>query len=306
MSSTWKKLKGGNFIQTITPDTTSYYGTFRTGTFSQDDSGGAGTGSQVGEFDTSTFAPNETVVNSYAKYISPTFTAASGKSIGNCYSQALGLTINGAGTCFNNVTQKIFGPAASGAGTKTFGYGLQVYKGTGCVYNYAAYFDDIQLGGDLTTNQATQNVFTTATTINIGSIVSLSTSQLSVTGNISSTSSIISSSRTAGIGYSSGASITQLTNKSTSISSNNLSGVITMNNAALAANTNVSFTFTNTAIAAGDQILLSHVGGGTLGNYFPQGTCGAGSATVAVRNLTGGSLSDAVQLKFTVIKGANS
>ena len=79
-----------------------------------------------------------------------------------------------------------------------------------------------------------------------------------------------------------------------------------MSNEALAGSTNASFTFTNTAIAVGDHILFSHVGGGTLGNYFAQGVCNNGSATIAVRNLTSGSLSDAVQLKFTVIKGANS
>ncbi len=116
----------------------------------------------------------------------------------------------------------------------------------------------------------------------------------------------LAASRTAGLGYELGVSITQATSKSTTISSNNLSGEITTHNAALAATTTVNFTFTNTAIAVGDHILFSHVGGGTLGNYLAQGVCAAGSATVSLRNLTAGSLSDAVQLKFTVIKGANS
>lgn len=116
----------------------------------------------------------------------------------------------------------------------------------------------------------------------------------------------LAASRTAGLGYELGVSITQATSKSTTISSNNLSGTITTHNAALAAVTTVNFTFTNTAIAVGDHILFSHIGGGTLGNYLAQGVCADGSATISLRNLTSGSLSDAVQLKFTILKGANA
>jgi hypothetical protein len=151
-------VNAGNFLQVLNPDSSTYYAQFLTGTMTQDDAGGAGTGSQVGSFINYTFAPSANTVNAYASLISPTVSIASSKSVGNSYGSVIGLTVNGAGTCFNNVTQKIFGPAASGAGTKTYGYGLQVYKGTGCTYNYAAYLDDLQLGGDLTSTSGVTTI----------------------------------------------------------------------------------------------------------------------------------------------------
>lgn len=104
-------------------------------------------------------------------------------------------------------------------------------------------------------------------------------------------------------GYSSGSgSVTQATNKSTGVTLNAPCGRITMNNAALAATTIVSFTLTNSSIAATDLLVLNHVSGGTVGAYVLNAQAAAGSAVINVTNVTAGSLSEAVVIGFAVIK----
>lgn len=111
------------------------------------------------------------------------------------------------------------------------------------------------------------------------------------------------STTTGTFGYIAGrGTITQATNKSTGVTLNTPSGAITMNGAALAANTTVSFTLTNSSIAANDLVLLNHVSGGTFGSYLLNAVAAAGSASINVRNITGGSLSEAIVIGFAVIK----
>lgn len=111
-----------------------------------------------------------------------------------------------------------------------------------------------------------------------------------------------------GIGYPSGAggTVTQATSKATGVTLSKICGQITMNNAALAAATIVSFTFTNTLIEATDQIVISHISGGTGGAYTVTAFPGAGSATIYVRNNTAGSLGEAIVLGFSILKSATS
>lgn len=109
-----------------------------------------------------------------------------------------------------------------------------------------------------------------------------------------------------GYGNGAGGAITQATNKSTGVTLNTRCGQITMNNASLAADTAVSFTLTNSQIAATDVLVLSHAGGGTLGAYFFGHRCAAGSATLTVRNLTAGALAEAVVISFAVIKATTA
>ena len=110
---------------------------------------------------------------------------------------------------------------------------------------------------------------------------------------------------TAGtFGYGNGrGTVTQGTNKSTGVSLNAPCGAITMNGAALAAGTTVSFTLTNTSIAATDLLVLNHVSGGTAGAYVLNAQAAAGSASINVRNITAGSLSEAIVIGFAIIKG---
>ena len=100
--------------------------------------------------------------------------------------------------------------------------------------------------------------------------------------------------------------VTQATNKATGVTLNKVTGLITMNNAALAADTTVTFTLTDSAIAATDTITLQHNSGGTVGAYTITAQPAAGSATISVRNITAGSLSEAIVIRFTVIKSISA
>jgi len=123
-------------------------------------------------------------------------------------------------------------------------------------------------------------------------------------GLVVSTRGIRSSSATGAIGYATGAggAVTQATSKATGVTLDKASGQITMNNAALGAGTIVSFVLTDSAIAAGDVLVLNHISGGTPGSYTLNARCAAGSATIDVRNNTAGSLSEAIVIAFAVIK----
>jgi hypothetical protein len=109
-----------------------------------------------------------------------------------------------------------------------------------------------------------------------------------------------------GYGAGAGGAITQETNKATAVTLNTACGNITMNGAALDTNTAVTFTLNNNKIEANDYIGVSHLSGGNFGDYACDARAAAGSATVMLRNLTAGSLSDAVVLKFIVVKGSLS
>ena len=107
------------------------------------------------------------------------------------------------------------------------------------------------------------------------------------------------------LGYSTDAqgTVTQLTSKATGVTLNKSSGQITMNNAALGATTNVTFTLTNSLIGVKDVLVLN-VYGGTSGSYnvWVSGLA-EGSATITVRNITAGSLSEAIVINFAIIHG---
>ena len=107
------------------------------------------------------------------------------------------------------------------------------------------------------------------------------------------------------IGYAAAAqgTVTQLTSKSTGVTLNKSAGQITMNNAALGATTNVSFTMTNSTISAKDVIVVNVAGGVASNETYNCWVSGhsTGSCTFVLRNISGGSLSEAVVLNFAVI-----
>lgn len=107
------------------------------------------------------------------------------------------------------------------------------------------------------------------------------------------------------LGYAAAAqgTVTQLTSKSTGVTLNKSAGQITMNNAALAATTNVAFTLTNSTISAKDVIVVNVAGGAASSETYNCWVSGhsAGSCTFVLRNISGGSLSEAVVLNFAVI-----
>jgi hypothetical protein len=97
--------------------------------------------------------------------------------------------------------------------------------------------------------------------------------------------------------------VTQATSKSTGVTLNKSAGQITMNNAALAATTNVAFTLTNNKISAKDVIVVNVAGGVASNETYNCWVSGhaAGTCSIVLRNISGGSLSEAVVLNFAVI-----
>lgn len=138
-------------------------------------------------------------------------------------------------------------------------------------------------------------------TANVSTFPSVST-----TGNVISGGNILASDGGA-VGYTTGAggTVSQSGNKSGGVTLNKLTGEITMQNTALGADTSVSFTLTNSTIGTRDLLILNIVGGvATPGTYNLDANCTTGSATISVRNITAGSLSEAIVLRYAVIRGS--
>jgi hypothetical protein len=109
------------------------------------------------------------------------------------------------------------------------------------------------------------------------------------------------------VGYSTGTggTVTQATNKATGVTLNKRCGQITMNNASLAAAAEVSFTLTNSFIAATDVVMVCIGSGATAGAYNVQcDAVASGSCRISVGNMSSGSLSEAIVLNFVVIKSS--
>ena len=110
------------------------------------------------------------------------------------------------------------------------------------------------------------------------------------------------------IGYATGAqgSVTQATDKSTAVTLNKSAGQITMNAASLAATTNVTFTLNNSLISSKDVIIVNVTGVASASAYNCWvANMTAGSASITLRNTTGGALAEAVIINFAIIHGAS-
>ena len=110
---------------------------------------------------------------------------------------------------------------------------------------------------------------------------------------------------TTELGYTAAArgAVTQLTDKSTAVTLNTSVGRITMNNASLATATNATFTLNNSTISANDAVILTISGGQTTpGSYNVfANSLAAGSVSITLRNISGGSLSEAIVINFAII-----
>ena len=107
------------------------------------------------------------------------------------------------------------------------------------------------------------------------------------------------------LGYSAAAQgeVTQATSKSTAVTLNKSAGKITMNNASLTTATNATFTLNNSIIGANDAVILTISGGQTTpGSYNVfANSLTAGSVSITLRNISGGSLSEAVVINFAIV-----
>lgn len=111
-----------------------------------------------------------------------------------------------------------------------------------------------------------------------------------------------------GIGYSTGAggTVTQGTSRTTTVVNNKLCGTITMFSAAQAADAAVTFTLTNSFIAATDYLAVQHKSATNGGAWQFSTVCGAGSATITIRNVSTGSITEATPLQFILFKSVNN
>jgi len=135
------------------------------------------------------------------------------------------------------------------------------------------------------------------------------TGALIVNSTIASNSTILANGNSSKIGYDTGAggSVTQGAGaKTNSVTLNRPTGIIVTDNAALASATAVTFNLSNSVIEATDIVVVSHISGGTLGAYNFAVAPAAGNANIVIRNITAGSLSEALTLRFIVIKSVNA
>ena len=199
------------------------------------------------------------------------------------------------------------------SGTLTNCTGLPVATGVSglgaSVATFLATPSSANLAAALTDETGTgANVFANTPTLVTPAIGAATGTSLTLTSFVSTVGNISNNGGTGRIGYATGAggSVTQLTSKSTGVTLSKQSGQITMDGAALAASTTVSFTLTNTILQANDVLFLSHAGTGTAGAYLLNAQVVGGSASINVRNVTLGSLSEAIVIQFIIISGAVS
>jgi hypothetical protein len=139
--------------------------------------------------------------------------------------------------------------------------------------------------------------------VSVGSSTDPGAGALSATGGITVTGA-------AGLGYGtgSGGTVTQATSKSTTVTLNNPTGRITMNNAALAALTSVDFTLINTSVTTNDTIICvgAFISVDPINYKIEVMRIADFQVLIRVTNTTVASRSEALQIQFTVIKGAIS
>jgi hypothetical protein len=169
--------------------------------------------------------------------------------------------------------------------------------------------------GDNSANSSTMYIGTTAHALNRGSGAETIAGLTLTTPNIGAATGAsvvltgaITSSGTAGIGYASGAggTQTQSSSRTTGVTLSKLCGTITMFSSAVAAAASSTFTWTNTLLAATDIVIMQHNSSTNACCWKIEVICGAGSATVVVKNISAGSITEATPLKFIVIKAVNA
>jgi hypothetical protein len=91
--------------------------------------------------------------------------------------------------------------------------------------------------------------------------------------------------------------------KATAVTLNKPAGRITMDGASLNTATNATFTLNNSFISANDTVVLTISGGqATPGSYNVfANALAAGSVSISLRNISGGTLSEAVVINFAIL-----
>jgi hypothetical protein len=181
-----------------------------------------------------------------------------------------------------------------------------IFDGTDTGDNKITLTDNLASALDITESSNSYLKFTTTNSgekVVIGKDLDISgtTTAAAVTGtNVLATS-------TLGYTTGSGGTVSQNSSKSTAVTLNNINGEIVMNNAALADDATAVFTLNNNTIAATDVVIVNVASVGTAGAYqVTVGAVAAGSCSISVLNVSGGSLSEGIKLNFAVIKAVAS
>jgi hypothetical protein len=140
-----------------------------------------------------------------------------------------------------------------------------------------------------------------------GAVVGTTDTQTLTNKTLTSSGSVLVSVAASTLGYSTGVggAVTQATSKSTAVTLNTSTGQITTSSVALATVTNVRFQINNSIVAATDTIIVNLASGFATGSTYQAWVDGvaAGSFSITLRNISAGSLSEALVINFSVIKG---
>jgi len=147
------------------------------------------------------------------------------------------------------------------------------------------------------TNISARLIFSTSAA---GGVTATDRLVIDAPGNVS----VISAAK-LGYGTGSGGTVTQATSKATAVTLDKPTGQITMNGAALGAGASETFLVNDSVVASTDTVILASPAFG-LSYRIECSTVGAGLFYIRITNVTGGSLSEAVVINFTVISGATS
>lgn len=141
------------------------------------------------------------------------------------------------------------------------------------------------------------------TNFGLGTISTQDANNVTISGGTVSGSSV-KSTNAFGFATGAGGTVTQGTSKSTGVTLDKTTGTITMHGAILNATTSVSFTLTNSTIAATDVVHVSIKSGCTAASYLVQvDATAAGSCVITLRNYSGSNLTETPVLNFVVISG---
>jgi hypothetical protein len=238
----------------------------------------------------------------------------------NDFSQGAVSLSNGTSNRLQFGTAGVAAPDAASAGMKIKLYGANGSMGfanygfgveSGYIWSYTDYTGGYKwYASNAGNSAAVLYAMTNATGLAETGRIAAGTTTIPTSGAyVQSNGGISDSSVSAGIGYATGAggTVSQSTDKSTGVTIDRVCGTITMNAATLNAGTIVSFTVTDASMAATDLVILNHTSGGTLGAYTLNAAASAsGSFQINVRNETAGNLSEAIVIRFAIIKGVTS
>lgn len=111
-----------------------------------------------------------------------------------------------------------------------------------------------------------------------------------------------------GYGVNAGGTVTQATSKATAVTLNKFSGQITMNNTALGAGGSVVFVVNNSTMTTLDTVLITcpYVAVNPTNYRVEVAYSSNGAFALRVTNISAGSLSEALVIQFSIIKGVQS